>query len=167
MGSGEFFGEQALIYECQRTATVTTFGDCTCLSLSRDNLFKTLGGNIEQVIFQNTMRMIIESSEHLGVLLPEQIDKIVHTVEVKEYKTDDVVIQADTPMKDNLYLVVKGKMKGYEKGRISIGDEAFATKNPRYHDEIKAEKDSYVGSITIEKFEEIIGGNLNDVVEGN
>jgi len=82
MGRGEFFGEQALIYECKRTATITSFGEVTCLSLSRDNLFKVLGGNIEQVVFQNTMRMILEKSEHLNVLLSEQIDKIIHSIVV-------------------------------------------------------------------------------------
>ena len=60
MQSGEFFGEQSLIYDCARSATVVAFGDATCLTLSRDNLTKILGGNLEQIIYNNTMRMIIE-----------------------------------------------------------------------------------------------------------
>ena len=38
LGHGEYFGEQALLYNCVRTATVTADGDVVCLSLSRIDL---------------------------------------------------------------------------------------------------------------------------------
>jgi len=71
-------------------------------------------------------------------------------------------------MGSSLWLVVKGKMLGIESHHTSIGDEAFALQNGGVSENnIVAEKDSFVGSITIEKFEEIIGGPLKNVVEVN
>lgn len=168
MGHGEYFGEQALIYECPRTATIRTFGECTCLSLSRDNLFKVLGANLEQVVFQNTMRMILEKSEHLNVLLDEQISKIAKAVDVKEFKADEIIVRAGTPIGQRLWLVVKGHLKGFEHSHVSIGDDAFALKTGGvFTEDVVAQKDSFVGVISIEKFEEIIGGDLRMVLEGN
>ena len=44
-------------------------------------------------------------------------------------------------------------MQGIETHHTSIGDEAFALQNGGVsNNDIKAEKDSFVGSITIEKF---------------
>lgn len=35
---GDFFGEQAMLYDCKRTSTVTTVGAVVCLSLDRNTL---------------------------------------------------------------------------------------------------------------------------------
>ena len=35
MSSGEFFGEQALLYNTERTATVTSIGNTSLLSIGR------------------------------------------------------------------------------------------------------------------------------------
>lgn len=67
-----------------------------------------------------------------------------------------------------LRLIVKGKLSGVDPGHTSIGDEAFANKTPlTFPEAIIAEEDSFVGEITIEQFEDIIGGPLSEVVEGN
>ena len=75
------------------------------------------------------MRIIIESSPHLNILLAEQIHKIVHVVEVKLFPANSVVIEAGTELGQSLWLVVKGKLSGIPGGHTSIGDEAFATKS--------------------------------------
>jgi len=64
--------------------------------------------------------------------------------------------------------VVKGHLKGFEHSHVSIGDDAFALKTGGvFTEDVVAQKDSFVGVISIEKFEEIIGGDLRMVLEGN
>ena len=43
MERGDFFGEQALLYNSPRTATVTAEGEVRWVALSRENLAKVLG----------------------------------------------------------------------------------------------------------------------------
>lgn len=38
MGKGDFFGEQALLYNSPRTATVRALSEVKCLSIKRSNL---------------------------------------------------------------------------------------------------------------------------------
>jgi cGMP-dependent protein kinase len=43
MHKGDFFGEQALLYNVPRTATITAVGDVKCVAISRENLNRVLG----------------------------------------------------------------------------------------------------------------------------
>jgi CRP-like cAMP-binding protein len=43
VGPGDFFGDQALLYNIVRTATVTALDELTCFSLERAMVKDTLG----------------------------------------------------------------------------------------------------------------------------
>jgi CRP-like cAMP-binding protein len=43
IGPGDFFGDQAILYNVVRTATVTALDDLTCFSLERGMVKNTLG----------------------------------------------------------------------------------------------------------------------------
>ena len=43
MQRGDFFGEQALLYNCTRTATVVADGEVCCVVLNRETLANVLG----------------------------------------------------------------------------------------------------------------------------
>ena len=65
MGKGDFFGEQSLLYNCERTATIRAINDVICLSLDRTTLQNTLGSQLQHVIYKNSIKIACEKSEAL------------------------------------------------------------------------------------------------------
>jgi CRP-like cAMP-binding protein len=59
MEKGQFFGEQTLLYDVPRTATVVAVGDVKCLSISRDMITEALGTNLGQIIYRNSIRIAL------------------------------------------------------------------------------------------------------------
>ena len=55
LAKGDYFGENALIYECKRTATVATTNYCTFARLTKDQ-FKELMKELEEPIKQHTLK---------------------------------------------------------------------------------------------------------------
>jgi CRP-like cAMP-binding protein len=47
MKRGDFFGEQALLYNSPRTATVVAQDEVVCVALARESLTKALGLQLE------------------------------------------------------------------------------------------------------------------------
>ena len=60
MTKGDFFGEQALLYNCERTATIRAVTDVTCLSLDRATLASALGSQLQFVIYKNSIKIVFE-----------------------------------------------------------------------------------------------------------
>ena len=58
---------------------------------------------------------------------------------IKKYQPDEVIVEAGTPLGKQIYMVVKGKVQGYE-GFTAIGDEAFAkTTTGTFQEDLVAE----------------------------
>jgi cGMP-dependent protein kinase len=107
---GDFFGEQTLLYNCPRTATVIADGDVKCLSISRDQLTDALGSNLEKVIYRNSIRMAFEQSKVFKVLEKEQIDQLIDLMNVRSYEAGEEVIPVGTLINEAVWVVVKGKL---------------------------------------------------------
>ena len=57
---GEYFGEQSLLYNTLRTATVIAETNATVLSISRDSLYNVLGEKLEYILYHNSQLITIE-----------------------------------------------------------------------------------------------------------
>ena len=67
LGPGDFFGEIALLKDCERTATVTTVTECQLLVLSVDNFNRLLKGDAEiQEALTQTMEKRLAELENTG-----------------------------------------------------------------------------------------------------
>ena len=64
-GRGDFFGEQALLLDGTRTATVTALGEVECLSLSRGVLEEVLGASLKDVLYKRSTIIALEKSASL------------------------------------------------------------------------------------------------------
>jgi cGMP-dependent protein kinase len=107
MSKGEFFGEQALLYDTVRTATVTALSEIKCISISREMLVEVLGHRLQDIIYHNSIRMALERSAYLGRLSREQMEAVISTAEVKHLSLG-ATLQAD----GRLYVILKGTVEG-------------------------------------------------------
>ena len=173
MTRGEFFGEQALLYNNVRTATITAITDLKCVAIGRERLTKVLGNQLQHIIYQNSKRIGLEKSEVLNQLNPIQVNNVLNSLEVKTYTKGQVVVPAGTIKGSKMWMVLKGNV--VDRRNVVIGDvfscigDVELTQNMKddCFDEGFSEGDSAVAILTREEFLKIIGGNFAQIVSNN
>ena len=169
LGRGEYFGEQALLLDKVRTASVTALDSVTCISINSSGLKSVLGNHLQEVIHLNTQRMAIENNEILNQLFPQQITSLISKTKVNNYKRGQAIRQAGSLI-GGLLIVLRGhighKLKKYKIHEIAGVHEVKDYASP-LADSLTAIEDSIIAEITKLEFESAIGGSLSDVIEKN
>ncbi|KAM3131653.1 hypothetical protein pb186bvf_016184 [Paramecium bursaria] len=170
---GESFGEQALIQNSSRGASVKAAEeDVRCLVISRDELTKILGDKIQVVMYANKQVWAIQKHPKLGQLTTLQIQKIVQSTNQFNYKNDQSVFE-DTVEK--LVIVLKGDLIYDQSKEIAAstgqiyGDkflEGHLTLNQPVQ-KILAKDETILAEISFKQFYECIGGSLEQVFKKN
>ncbi|OMJ74487.1 hypothetical protein SteCoe_19865 [Stentor coeruleus] len=186
MKKGDYFGEQALLYDCLRTATIVSLTNVTCLSLSGTALSTALGNSFQRIIYRNSLKIAMEKDEGLNKLTNEQKEKIIENMKVYTLSNDEKVFDKGSVVSKFLVIVVKGSLrynnpKPIEEIRTSLEDlgqefslfqclfsKEFTTKSELIlESDIVSIGESHVGVISIEDFESSIGGELNTIIQHN
>ena len=173
MGRGDFFGDQALLYNSVRTASVLAITDVKCVAIGRDRLNKVLGTQLQQIIYQNSKRIALDRSEVLSRLDAEQATRLVSSLRVESFARGTVVVPSGMAKGAKMLVVLKGRLV-YRNGVVAgevfacIGDVEIAQGSEEvYEEEIVAEVDSDVAEVTKQQFEECIGGHFEQAVANN
>mmetsp|Transcript_9230 Transcript_9230/g.17548 ORF Transcript_9230/g.17548 Transcript_9230/m.17548 type:complete len:888 (+) Transcript_9230:49-2712(+) len=171
---GDFFGEQALLYSCTRTATCTAVGTVKCLSITRAKLNKALGSSLQKIIYKNTMRIAFSKSQTLNKLTSEQKEKIIERMDVKSYKKNAIVIESGTKMGRKLWIVVKGALSNegshsaFAGLYMSIGDhEILANEKGHFLVNIIAKDECDIAEIGRAEIERILGSDMQTATLSN
>mmetsp|Transcript_3449 Transcript_3449/g.5312 ORF Transcript_3449/g.5312 Transcript_3449/m.5312 type:complete len:871 (-) Transcript_3449:744-3356(-) len=171
MFQGDFFGEQALLYNSPRTASIVSVGNVKLLSIGRRELTQALGSQLQQIIYLNSIRIAIEKSGVLKKLHKGQVDSILKKVEVKSFQEGELVVPASTPKAAHLYIVLKGQVRsnGFSASKFDcIGDTEMTLKSREVFNEgIFADGEIDIATISYEDFEESIGGDFECAVSNN
>ncbi|CAG9333323.1 PKG_5 [Blepharisma stoltei] len=173
LGKGDFFGEQALLYNSLRTATIVSNTKVGVLSLCREDLISVLGDQLQLIIYKNSQRIAIESSPHLKDLTKNQEEAVIQKMKVVSYQNGEIIINKGMPKGHKLWLVVKGAVIAEESGKRilslhCIGDEELI--NPiqsNYEENYIAEGSVDIEEISRAEFETCIGGKLNNIKSHN
>lgn len=112
--AGEYFGEQALLYNSFRTATVTAKGRVKVLSLGSDMLISVLGGGLQKIAYKNTLRICFDNCEILRHLTSTQKEALIENTEILTFKEKEIVINEETKMGKHIWFVLKGSLKDSE-----------------------------------------------------
>jgi cGMP-dependent protein kinase len=173
MNRGDFFGDQALLYNSVRTASVIAVSEAKCISIKREKLTDALGSNLQQIIYENSKRIAIEKSEALASLSPEQLKNVSGRLEVRNYKKGAVLFSRGSKKGDKLGFVLKGKVRipGFDEiaGVFDcVGDREMKEMSLEvYQDHVVCEEDCDIGVITRENIELCIGGVLEQATANN
>lgn len=169
MGRGEFFGEQALIYNTVRTATVTALTDVKCTFIGRDMLTNVLGSQLSTIIYRNSLKMALEKNSYMSRLNNEQIDAAVRQAELKTISLGGEAFTASA-LGQVLVILLKGKITGplqLKKFDI-VGDaEMFDDVFQHLEGQFIAETDIVIATITKDQIKTAIGGEFRSAVEYN
>jgi len=172
MEKGDYFGEQALLYNTTRTATVTAVDNVRVLSIGREQLSEVLGTSLQRVIYRNTQRIALDKSEVLSKLTLDQKEKLIDRIQISSYTENDVVIPAQTMLREGLYIVLKGALKtaaGPFAGMFAMIGEREITEalDTRAEVDVMASGDADVAYITKAEFEETLGGDITKISSKN
>ena len=173
MTRGDFFGEQALLYNSVRTASIIAVNDVKCVAIGRDRLTKVLGSQLQQIIYQNSKRMALDKSEILCKLDSDQSTRLISNLVLQSYPKGSVVIPAGTEKGAKLFMVLKGKLKTHSGVLIGevfscIGDiEIIQSVNEVFEEDVICEGDCDIAEITKQNFEECIGGHFEQATANN
>lgn len=158
MGKGSFYGDQALINRCLRTATIIANTQVTVLVVKRDSLTEALGTGIEDVIFRNTIKMALEKTTILRDL--SNMQQILDIMKIIHYSPGDVVIKKGDRKGQKLYIVVKGKLKcgaaTLETYDIIGENEMKKNSKERHLENVVADIQSVVAEVSKKKLENFI-----------
>ena len=169
---GEYFGEQALLYQTKRNATCVAAGKVIVLSITRMDLVNALGQDLEVILSKNTVRISMSRNQYLKGLLDTQADMVYGKMEIKNFETGQVLLPANTLKSSYLLVVIKGSLAcGDFKYRLYdvIGDEELTLENSKrvIRNALIAETEATIAMISRVSFEEIIGGSLKVVTSKN
>jgi cGMP-dependent protein kinase len=170
---GEFFGEQALLYNTPRTATVTAVEDCKCLAIGRVLLQQALGNQLEKTVYRNSIRIAIDSSPVFSNLTSAQVNQVIERVQLSQYPRGTVAVSSGTPKGYCLWLVLRGNLQAQVSGvkypRLTcIGDSYFVKADSKAFDHnIIALEHSVVAAIHKKELERITKGDIKNVLVNN
>lgn len=174
MAPGEFFGEQALLYNCKRTATITAVDAMVrCLVIGRDMLASVIGNQLQDVIYRNSMQIALEASPHLRHLNTEQMLAAMDKLQITSYGEGEVVMSRGTQLGEGLWIVLYGELINDSKSmRISklvcFGDaELVSGRTVTLEHDLLANEDCDVAAISKADLESAIGFPLTKMSVSN
>lgn len=110
MRKGEYFGEQALLYNTTRTATITADDTVRVLSIGRDQLVEVLGRSLQQVLSRNSLRIAFDMSESLNKLTTEQKEMVIDGMKVRTVEAGRPVFEQFERGSYYLLVVLTGEL---------------------------------------------------------
>lgn len=171
MGKGDYFGEQALLYKKNRTATIISITEVLCLAIGSDALNNALGDKLQHIIYNNSIKIAIEKDKYLCKLTGAQIDNIISNMKIESYSINQKVISKGSLKSESLKVVVKGSLQSStELFQLfdCIASTEFAEKSSSvFMEDMICYEESDIASIQLEAFENIIGGDLITISSNN
>ena len=169
MGPGDYFGEQALLHDTVRSATVTALDAVRVLSIAREQAIEVLGNSLERVIYRNSQRMALDESPLFAPLAEQTKERLIDAMEVVCYEDGEVILPEQTVLRFRAFMVLKGELRAREgvwtAGRLTIvgASQMMSNSEEIVQWDVIAVGETHIAQFTKEIFERTVGGSVSDV----
>ena len=170
LGQGEFFGEQALLYTNQRTATVTALSHISVLSIGAEELIQVFQSKLQDVIYKNSQRIAMEHNPLFRCLTNKQIESCIETMEIASFESNEVVFKKGEQMEEVIYFVMRGCISSQTKTKKvfdCFGEEELKTGFQEFNEDFVADQDTDLACLSLSSLEKSIGGNISSIISLN
>ena len=170
LGPGEFFGEQALLYTNQRTATVTALSQISVLSIGGEDLIQVFQSKLQDVIYKNSQRIAMEHNSVFCCLTNQQIESCIESMEIISYETNEIVFKKGEQMEEVIYFIMRGSVSSQsitKKVFDCFGDEELKTGFQEFQEDFIADQDTDLACLPLVVLEKSIGGNISTIISLN
>ena len=168
LNEGDYFGEQSLLNENIRTATITAIEKVTLICFERSDLERIFGYPFLKIIYRNSQTYALSKDRLLSRLTTEQIQQITKNTVIHKYKTQKFIAKKGKPY-NKISIVLKGKvvMDDIElDSQKCIGSEILLDIEKSQNDFI-TKGPVECAEITKELLESIIKGKFKEVIQQN
>ena len=169
---GDYFGEQALIYNSPRTATVTAVNKVKVLSIGKDSLTEAVGDRLQFILYNNTLRIALDLSEHLRGLDKKMKENLIKSFEIFSFSKGEIAIPAGAMKNKYIWIVLKGKVVRQD-GKVLERFENLGAKWAYYEKEGMIEKnwiadcDVDIGIIRKDAIDKVVCGKVCQKIQEN
>ena len=165
LNKGEYFGEQALLYNTPRTATVAADDTVRVLSVGREQLVEVLGSSLQQLFCKNSLRIAFDQNDSLSKLTHEQKERLIEAMHTKTYAQGQVLAAAGDDISRVLRVVLKGELK--IDGEMLPMHSTLGELPRQLQAAVIAAVETDLAEVSRERVESILNGELVSVVEQN
>jgi cGMP-dependent protein kinase len=168
---GDYFGEQALIYNSPRTATCVAVGQVQCLTIDLASLQQTLGSQLQMIMFHNTLSIIMSQDPYLTNLIDFQINNLISSLQISKHQSGAIVQKKNSLISEKILIVLKGRLScsgnNFETlSVLGLKESIFNLKSVFVKDLI-CEEDCEIASITYPTLCKSIGGDFQAITQIN
>ena len=121
LGPRDYFGEGAILFNMNRSLSITVEETTECYQLSESFLIETLGKNFKKEILYSISKNAFQKSQIMKIFTdPFCFQKIIEDCIIKSYEDDEVVIgkeEIENPLK-KLYVLLSGNLIEKETNNI-------------------------------------------------
>ncbi|KRX06681.1 Protein kinase-like domain [Pseudocohnilembus persalinus] len=166
------FGELALLYGANRSATVKCLEPCVFWAIDR-NTFKKVVANMVQKQFEEN-RDFVEKTKFFKIMSESQKDSIAHVTLSQVYQKDkQIVVQGD--IATSYFIIKQGKVGVLQNGKkiaemgpgAEFGEQALTQHSFRGATVIALEDNVVVLSIGRDKIQEVLGDKIKTIMFEN
>lgn len=170
MRKGDYFGEQALLYNTVRTATVVSDDTVKLLSIGRDQLAEVLGQSLQQVLYKNTLRIAFDRSDFMSKLTLQQKESVIEAMTFTSFAQGEIVVGKGVDVSKAIRVVLKGELVGAETVHTLgiLGDKNICGSWPVHlTQELIASDKVDLAVIDKSSLERLLGGDLAQLTRRN
>jgi len=152
MGTGEFFGERALLTGEPRNASITATSDAICLVLGRDDFKKVLGPLQEAIDRAMSKRTLLAVPIFIfSQFEPFEMNRLADLVVEYVFQPGTVLAEQGKPLVQNFYLIRTGKVRILHQGSTRPG---YLQDSDYFGQQFLKEPEGAIASQTITVMEE-------------
>jgi cGMP-dependent protein kinase len=167
---GDYFGEQALMYQTPQHQTIIAATDLVLISIGRKSLSQVLGSTLDHILYRNSQKLALEKISSFKSLSLSQRESIIDNSKVQRFKRGEIVITKGLLKSSHLFILVHGRLQGDRQVEPlqCLGDEDIIKKSEEvYLEDFIAVEESDVAVISLKKLEKAIGGEVSQVMISN
>ena len=168
LGEGSYFGEQALLNNNIRTATVAAVDTVVVISVGKADLERILGADYTKIVYQNSINISIANDAILSRLNKKQVQKIVNSMKIRKFSNNQIIGEKGKTCKKVLILL-KGIIQkdGIEMEKYScIGSEILLNSGISEFNYV-SKSPVECAEISKSKIQTLLAGNLQDIIQHN
>ena len=167
---GDNFGQKAILEETKRSLDVVAKTNCTICSISVDFFKNQLGVNYRDHLYFSFINLAFQNSKFFNKIMTKMLLKVFSYFTFKNFGNSEIMFKKGDKLERKIYIVLEGNIINKKTGYVDAKRYEFLYEEEMYKNEsitlthdLIADPDCILAEIDLNKFQEVLGGNLENI----